>query len=82
MYAFPFYINYMSYLDSNIPSKIFCASISSEVLRIARTTTDLNNMIKRVSHYLIRMKKQGSEYTRIVSSLRKIFKYLGNTETL
>ena len=39
----------MPYLDSNIPSKIFYASIASEVVRIARTTMDLINMVKRKS---------------------------------
>lgn len=38
---FPVYINHMSYLDSNVPSKIFHASIDSEILRITRTTTDV-----------------------------------------
>ena len=47
--ALPFYINRMPYLDSNIPSKIFYASIGSEVLRITRTTMGLINMVKRKS---------------------------------
>ena len=29
--TFPFYINYMAHLDSNIPSKIFYASVGSEI---------------------------------------------------
>ena len=33
--AFPFYVNGMHYLDSNIPSKTFYASVKSEILRIA-----------------------------------------------
>ena len=37
--SFPFYISCMSYLDRNMPSKIFHASIGSEILRIARATT-------------------------------------------
>ena len=43
--GFPFYINHMADLDSSIPSKIFYALITSEIVRIARTTTDLINMI-------------------------------------
>ena len=38
---FPVHINHMSYLDSNVPSNIFHASIDSEILRITRTTTDV-----------------------------------------
>ena len=49
---FPFYINNMHYLDSNIPSKIFYASVGLEILRIARTTTDLINMVICVNPFL------------------------------
>ena len=49
----------MPYLDSNIPSKVFYASVGSEILRIARI--DLINMVTRDDLLLIRMKKQGSE---------------------
>ena len=51
----------MPYLDSNIPFKIFYASVGSEILCIARTTTDLINTVTRVNPFLIQMKKQGSE---------------------
>ena len=37
----PFYINRMSYLCNNIPSKKFYASIVSEILRIEKEVTDL-----------------------------------------
>lgn len=48
----------MSCLDSNIPSTIFHASVSFEILRIARTTTELNNIVQRVNLWLTRMKKE------------------------
>ena len=51
---------------------MFYASLGSEVLRIARTMTDLINVIKRVNRLLIRMKKQGSKCTRIILLLKKI----------
>lgn len=35
----------MPYLNRNIPSSIFYASIGSEVVRFARTTTDSNAFI-------------------------------------
>lgn len=56
--AFPFYINSMPYLDSNMLSKIFYASVGSEILRIARTTTDLIRMVICPNLLLIRMKEQ------------------------
>ena len=58
---------------SNITSKIFYALIGSEILRITSTTTDLINMVRRVNLLLIQMKKQGSECTRVISLLKKIF---------
>ena len=36
--AFPFYVDRMPYLDSNIPSKVFYKSVGSDIPRIARTT--------------------------------------------
>ena len=55
--AFPFYINRMSYLYMDTPSKMFHALVSSELLRIVRTTTDLINMATRVNLLFIRMEK-------------------------
>ena len=71
--AFSFYINCKPYFDSNILSKIFYASIGSEILHIAKTATDLINMIKRVNFSSIRLKIQGSECSLITSLLEKIF---------
>ena len=58
------------------PSKLIYASIGFEIIRIARAKTDLNNIIKRVNLLLIRMKNQGSEYTHIISLLKKILEKL------
>ena len=63
----------MPYLGSNITSKIFHASIGSEILRIIKRRTDLINMIAHVNNLLIEIKKPGSECTRIFSLLKKIF---------
>ena len=46
---FPFYIKCLPYLESNIPSKIFYASISYDFLRIVRTATDLINLATPVN---------------------------------
>ena len=72
--VFLFYINFIPYLDGNIPSKIFFALISSEIISIARTATGMNNIVIRISLLLIRMKKHGSECVRIILLLKKIFK--------
>ena len=45
----------------------------SKIMRIARITTDLINMVTHVTSLLIRMKKQGSECYCIISLLKKIF---------
>ena len=41
---FPFYINRMPHLDTNILFSVIFASIGSETLCIARATTNLSNM--------------------------------------
>ena len=51
--SFPFIS--MLYLHSNIPSKIFYASISSEITRIVRKTTNLINIVTHVNPLLIKM---------------------------
>ena len=38
-------LNRMTYLNRNVPSKIFYASIVSEILRIVRTTADVINLL-------------------------------------
>lgn len=61
----------MPYLDSNMLSKIFYASVGSEILRISRTTADLIRMVTCANLLLIRMKEQSSECVRIFSLLKK-----------
>ena len=62
--------------ESNITSKIFYASAGSDILRFARTTTDLINIATSVNLLLIEVKKQGGKCVRIISLLKKSF---GNT---
>ena len=52
----------MPYLDSNIPSEIFYTSVVLEILCVTKITTDLTNMVVHVYLWLIREKKQGTEY--------------------
>jgi len=63
----------MPFLSSNLPSKIFYASVGSEILRIVRTTTELDDIKIRVETLLIRMKKQGSEKKRIITLMNKLY---------
>ena len=70
----PFYIRFMPYFDSNIPSKIFHASIDLEFLRISWATADLVNVVTRTNLSFIKMKKENKEYTRIISSLKYNFR--------
>ena len=70
--AFPFYINCMHCLGSNIPSKIFYAAVDSQIFSIARTTTDLINMVMHVNLLLILMKKQDSKGVSVISLLHAI----------
>ena len=71
--ALLFYINGVPYLDSNISSNVYDASIGSEILHIARKATDLVNLVTRVNLLLIQRKKQDSECTRINPLLKKMF---------
>ena len=48
----------MLYLDGNVPSKIFYASVGSKILPIARTTADLINIVKRVNLLLMQIKSK------------------------
>ena len=72
--TFPFYINCIPYLHSKISYKMFRASVGSEIVRIARATTYLINIVTRVNLLLIQLKKQGGECfrIRIILLLKKI----------
>ena len=64
----------MPYWYSDIPSKIFYASIGSEIFCIARKTTDLIHIAKCVNLLLIQMKKkQTNGCAHIILLLENIF---------
>ena len=71
--AFPFSIVRMPYLCSNMPSKIFYASVSSEILRLARTNSNRNNFLNTVKVLLDRMRKQGCKMNQLKKMLNKMF---------
>ena len=52
----PISIDCMPHLDSNIPSNIYYASKSFEVLMITRTTSDINTFLTLSDRLLKRMR--------------------------
>ena len=70
--AFKFSVVRLPYRCSNIPSKMFYATISAEVLRIARATSKYTYFLQRVHSLFIRMKKQGADVFGIKKVLRKM----------
>ena len=71
-----FYVNWMNYLNSNITSKMFCASIGFKVLRIARRISDLVNMVTRVNFC---WKEWKSRVTDVLVSFQYWKRSLGKT---
>ena len=71
--VFPISFDCMPHLDSNIPSNIYYACESFEVLRFARTTSDINTFVTLSDRLLKRMQKWWSEHRSITSMLNKIF---------
>ena len=57
---------------SNIPSKMFYATISAEILRIARATSAYSHFLDSVHTLLVRMKKQGANVSGIKNAIRKM----------
>ena len=53
--AFPFKIVRMPYYSSNMPSNIFYSCVGSEILRIGRATSHVNDFLKSSNSLLIRM---------------------------
>ena len=62
----------MPYLDNNIPSNIYCEFIGCEILRFARTTSDINCFVIHSNRLLKRMQKEGGKHRYIISMLNKI----------
>ena len=61
------------YIWTTIYRLKYYASVGSEIVHIARTTTDLINVVTTVKLLLIQMKKKGSECVRTMSLLKKFF---------
>ena len=77
--AVPFYTNGMPYFDSNVLSETFYIWNLQSARKFyvspgQHAATDLINMLTSDNILLERMKKQGGELTRIIWSLKKIFR--------
>jgi len=68
---FSFSVVRMPYMDSNIPSYIFYGTIRSEIIRIARSTLLLDDLIPRLSALFKRMLKQGADSWKILRQCKK-----------
>ena len=60
------------YKNSNLPSKMFYATIGAEVLRICRATSEYTDFISTTSPFLARMRSQGAFEGAIKRALRKM----------
>jgi len=59
---------------SNIPTKMFYSTISSEILRICRATSSLESFILSTKSILLRMFNQGANYAKLKMSILKMIK--------
>ena len=71
--AFPFSIVRLPYLSSNIPSRIFYASVSGELLRIARCTSETAEFKLSCKTLINRVIKQGAKPMLLKRTLNKTF---------
>ena len=68
---FAFSVVRMPYIDSNIPSYIFYGTIMSEIIRIARCTMLLDDLIQRLGALCKRMLNQGADSWKILRQCKK-----------
>ena len=68
---FAFSVVCMPYIDSNIPSYIFYGTIMSEIIRIARCTLLLDDLIPRLGALCKRMLNQGADSWKILCQCKK-----------
>ena len=69
---FHFSIARLPFKDCNIPSKIFCSCISTEVLRICRATSLYPDFLNSSKTLLTRMYNQGPCKNSLVTNLKKM----------
>ena len=61
----------MPYIDSNIPAYIFYGTILSEIVRIARSTLLLDDLIPRLVALFKRMLTQGADMWKMIHQCKK-----------
>lgn len=71
--AFPFSIVRMPNLSNNMPSRIFYATIGSEILRIGKCTTERTDFINTCCTLMVRMKNQGATYFKMKSLVNTVY---------
>ena len=69
---FPFFVVHMPDRRSNIPSYIFYGAIRSEIIRIARSTLLLDDLVPRMGVFLKRMLNQGADRQKIVHQCNSV----------
>ena len=70
---FNFKIVRMPFSSNNMPSRIFYSSYSSELLRIARCTTERENFLASCSSLIDRMWSQGAKLNRARVSIHRVY---------
>ena len=70
---FNFDIVRMPFLSNNMPSRIFYSSYSSELLRIARCTSDKEDFLASCKNLIDRMWSQGSKLLKARASIIRVF---------
>ena len=60
------------YKCSNLPTKMFHSSISAELLRINRVTSDFNSFFESANSFLARMRRQDAKNEGIKNTVNKM----------
>ena len=63
----------MPYTSSNMPSTIFYSSLGSEILCIARATSNVESFTEASKILIIRVVKQGAVISKVQAVLKKFF---------
>ena len=71
--SYTFKIVRLPYKSSTLPSKMFFSTISAEVLRIGRATSNLPTFIETAKSLMTRMKRQGIDVLGIMNSINLMF---------
>ena len=70
---FGFHIIRLPYRVSNIPNRMFYSTISTECIRICRSTSELAPAASSIKALISRMVKQGAEIRKLINCIRRSF---------